>query len=180
MRFAPPHSCFRYERGALQRRQAKVFDPLLHWARQELGWELHTSDSIAGTTQPSSTVAAVQDHLQGEDPQVLDMQQMSFPGLSGVAAETALAALLALGHGTCKQVASADVWQNAVLLTQPVQGSRHVFGEMSICLVVASLLEACQVLMSCVGMRGSCKKHTLPAVASGLLATSQAVCSHHL
>lgn len=43
-----------------------MFDPLLAWVRQELGWQLHSSQSIFGTTQPDATVAAVQQYLEGE------------------------------------------------------------------------------------------------------------------
>lgn len=55
----------RYEPGPLERRQQRVFDPLLAWARQELGWQLHTSSSICGTTQPDDAVAAVRRYLEG-------------------------------------------------------------------------------------------------------------------
>lgn len=56
----------RYEAGPLERRQRLMFDPLLQWAQQELGWQLQTSDSIFGTTQSDATVAAVQQYLEGE------------------------------------------------------------------------------------------------------------------
>jgi len=56
----------RYETGPLERRQQRVFDPLLAWVRQELGWELHTSSSIYGTTQSDTAVAAVQQYLEGK------------------------------------------------------------------------------------------------------------------
>lgn len=55
----------RYEPGPLERRQQRVFDPLLRWAKQELGWQLHTSSSICGTSQPDATVAAVKQYLEG-------------------------------------------------------------------------------------------------------------------
>jgi hypothetical protein len=63
----------RYEAGPLERRQHKVFDPLLVKARQELGWQLQTSSSIFGTTQPDATVAAVQQYLQGVCARVCDV-----------------------------------------------------------------------------------------------------------
>eukprot|EP00878_Enallax_costatus_P012639 GHUV01013202.1.p1 GENE.GHUV01013202.1~~GHUV01013202.1.p1 ORF type:complete len:366 (+),score=116.23 GHUV01013202.1:142-1098(+) len=81
-------ACIRYEPGPLQRRQAMTFDPLLHWAKQELGWELHTSDSIAGTTQPRSTVAAVQKYLQGLD----NWQMAAFEQLTTASKSIVLAA----------------------------------------------------------------------------------------
>lgn len=59
-------ACIRYEPGPLEQRQQKVFDPLLQWAQQRLGWQLVTSHSIFGSTQPDTTVAAVQSWLQGE------------------------------------------------------------------------------------------------------------------
>jgi chaperone required for assembly of F1-ATPase len=60
------HRACRYEAGPLERRQRLLFDPLLDWVQQELGWKLHTSDSIFGTTQADATVAAVQQYLEGE------------------------------------------------------------------------------------------------------------------
>jgi chaperone required for assembly of F1-ATPase len=57
----------RYEPGTLERRQAAIFDPLLLWARQQLGWSLATSHSIFGTQQDEATVAAVEAWLQGTD-----------------------------------------------------------------------------------------------------------------
>jgi hypothetical protein len=42
-----------------------VFDPLLAWAAQEMGWVLATTHSIAGTTQPDATVTAVQALFEG-------------------------------------------------------------------------------------------------------------------
>lgn len=59
-------ACCRYEPGPLERRQQRLFDPLLTWAHQELGWQLHPSSSIHGTTQPDATVAAVLRYLEGE------------------------------------------------------------------------------------------------------------------
>lgn len=56
----------RYETGPLERRQQRMFDPLLAWVWQELGWDLHTSSSIYGTTQSDTAVAAVQQYLEGE------------------------------------------------------------------------------------------------------------------
>jgi chaperone required for assembly of F1-ATPase len=60
-------ACIRYEPGTLERRQAATFDPLLLWARQQLGWSLATSHSIFGTQQDDATVAAVEAWLQGMD-----------------------------------------------------------------------------------------------------------------
>ncbi len=44
----------------------QVFDPLLAWAKEEMGWELEASASIAGPNQPAATIQAVQRYLDGE------------------------------------------------------------------------------------------------------------------
>jgi hypothetical protein len=44
----------------------QIFDPLLAWAREELGWALASSDDIAGPTQDAATVEAVRAYLEGE------------------------------------------------------------------------------------------------------------------
>ncbi|GBF93265.1 hypothetical protein Rsub_05997 [Raphidocelis subcapitata] len=60
-------TCVRYEPGPLARRQAAAFDPLLAWAREEMGWELEASADIAGPTQPAATIEAVRRWLEGLD-----------------------------------------------------------------------------------------------------------------
>eukprot|EP00879_Flechtneria_rotunda_P009007 GHRR01009430.1.p1 GENE.GHRR01009430.1~~GHRR01009430.1.p1 ORF type:complete len:397 (+),score=186.38 GHRR01009430.1:440-1630(+) len=60
-------ACIRYEPGPLQRRQQRIFDPLLQWASEQLDWDLVTSDSIFGTTQSDQAVAAVEQYLKGLD-----------------------------------------------------------------------------------------------------------------
>ncbi|KIY98700.1 ATP synthase F1 complex assembly factor 2 [Monoraphidium neglectum] len=80
-------ACVRYEPGTLATRQAKaspihvlgagadaaraavgVFDPLLAWAREEMGWDLAASDDIAGPNQDPAALAAVRSYLEGLDP----------------------------------------------------------------------------------------------------------------
>ncbi len=43
-----------------------MFDPILAWARRELGAELQVSHSIFGASLPDSDVQAVRSYLQGE------------------------------------------------------------------------------------------------------------------
>lgn len=44
----------------------QVFDPLLMWMREHMGWNMHASDSIFGTTQSDETVAKAREMLKGE------------------------------------------------------------------------------------------------------------------
>jgi ATP synthase mitochondrial F1 complex assembly factor 2 len=53
--------------GPVADRQALVLDPVLEWARKELGAEgLIPTDSIFGAQLPKKAVDAFRNHLQGE------------------------------------------------------------------------------------------------------------------
>jgi hypothetical protein len=42
-----------------------VFDPLLAWAAEDLGWHMRATDSILGATQDDATLVAVRSYLEG-------------------------------------------------------------------------------------------------------------------
>ncbi|KAL4426546.1 hypothetical protein ABPG77_008404 [Micractinium sp. CCAP 211/92] len=57
----------RDEPGPLADRQAKLYDPVLAWARRALGVELAPTDSIFGAQLDPGQLAAVELHLRGLD-----------------------------------------------------------------------------------------------------------------
>ncbi|GAX80403.1 hypothetical protein CEUSTIGMA_g7842.t1 [Chlamydomonas eustigma] len=58
----------RYEPGPIAQRQAEVFDPVISWVKEDLGWSsLHHSESIFGTQQQEDVVLGARTLLTSLD-----------------------------------------------------------------------------------------------------------------
>ncbi|KAG2501338.1 hypothetical protein HYH03_001128 [Edaphochlamys debaryana] len=89
-------ACCLYEEGALQRRQRKVFGPILDALHADLGWRFLQSSSIDGSPQTDELVESVRAWLQGLDSWNLAAVEQ----LTSTCKSFVIAAALVRGHVT--------------------------------------------------------------------------------
>jgi chaperone required for assembly of F1-ATPase len=99
--------CYRAETpDALAAMQAKVWDPLVRWAREVLGAHFHLAAGVVHVTQPADALEAIDRAAAAYDP-------LALAALSTVTTLTGSAILaLALAHG---RVSAEEAWEAALV-----------------------------------------------------------------
>lgn len=104
--------CYRAEApDALVRRQAEAWNPVLAWARRELGADLKLREGVMPIEQPAEALDAVRNALAGVDPMTLAALHV----LTTISGSALLAIALWRGHVTAEEAWAAatvdETWQ---------------------------------------------------------------------